>query len=76
MNMECLIFRDDYLTTLYLSLKRHNIPLDVCVRIADVEFPGHRPDKCNLSAEKARPSARTEALMARWIGRAASRKIS
>lgn len=73
MNMECLIFRDDYLTTLFLSLKRHNIPLDVCVRIADVEFPGAARHRKRPSA---RPSARTEALMARWIGRAASRKIS
>lgn len=72
MSMECLIFRDDYLTTLFLSLKRHNIPLDVCVRIADVEFPG----AARAKRPSARPSARTEALMARWIGRAASRKIS
>jgi hypothetical protein len=73
-----LTTRDEYLIALFLSLKKYDIPLDICTRIADMEYPGRKTATTEPyvhSATTAVHSARTAAMMARWVGRG-SRKIS
>jgi hypothetical protein len=61
----CILFKDVYLVTLYLSLKSRGVPMDVCKRIADLEYPGNKKDL----GVKTIISDRTKRLMAGWISR-------